>query len=105
MRLAMIAFAAAAGLAASANAQTGRLSDLDFVRVAECSGYAHGLKADASKLDALLKTEGRGRSDAIGERADGARDSAESRARGAKGVALDQIHSELAGACAALTAG
>jgi hypothetical protein len=102
MRTVVFALAVAAACASAAHAQDTRLSDADFVKMSECAGYAHGLKTDAGKFDAVLKAQSRGRTDQIGERADGVRDSAESRARAAKGAAREQIESELQGACAAL---
>ena len=56
----------------AAVASEARLSDSQFVKTAHCRGLANG--AEAARFDTLLKSQKRGRSDHVIDKADNARD-------------------------------
>lgn len=81
MKTFLIAAAAVAAFAGSAQAQSARISDADYVALARCAGLAEGSGADASTLEQTLRVQRRGRADHIRDQATGARQSAIAEAR------------------------
>jgi hypothetical protein len=90
------------GLAcAGAASASSHVSDLDFLRANRCKGLATGLgSGDTAGLDAMLKAEGRSRSDAVIQRAQeeltrGKRDASKTDLK-------ERVTAELNGPCLAL---
>ena len=71
----------AAALAGTAQAQSARISDTDYIALARCAGLAEGSGADASTLDQTLRAQRRGRADHVRDQATNARQSAMAQAR------------------------
>lgn len=99
MRFAPIAMVAI-GLAVAAPALAAdKVSDVEYIQAARCLGIAKGLSADATALEAFVKTAGRTRLSYIQMRAD------EEQARGkrdAKSSArTERAAAELSGTCQA----
>ena len=76
MKAILIAAAAVAAFAGTAQAQSARVSDASYVALARCAGLAEGSGADASTLEQALRAQRRGRSDHIRDQATNARQSA-----------------------------
>lgn len=81
MKTFLIAVAAVAAFAGTAQAQSARVSDASYVALARCAGLAEGSGADASSLEQALRTQRRGRSDHVRDQATNARQSAIAQAR------------------------
>ncbi|CAN7303890.1 hypothetical protein LJR225_001656 [Phenylobacterium sp. LjRoot225] len=91
--LVSIGLASAASLAVAAPA-----TDVDYLRASRCRGIAAGVGADASAIDAYLKSAAIGRSPAILDRADEEFARAKRQSRG-EGKA--RLQAELSGPCGA----
>jgi hypothetical protein len=81
MKTLLIAAAVATALAGTAQAQSARISDTDYINLARCAGLAEGVGVDASEMEQVLRDQRRGRADHIRERATSARQSAIAEAR------------------------
>ena len=93
---------AALGLAVSGAAvASDHLTDVDYLKANRCRGLAEGLGAgDTASLDAMIKAEGRSRSEAIVQRASDEQNRA--RKEAAKSDLKDRLTAELNGPCVAL---
>lgn len=90
MKTILIAAAAIAALAGTAQAQSSRISDTDYIALARCAGLAEGAGVDASTLDQSLRSQRRGRADHVRDQATNARQSAIAQARAdSAGVAAE----------------
>jgi len=101
MKYAALAFTSlslAAGAAAAAPVQA---TDMDYLRASRCRGLAAGLGADASGIEAYLKSASQGRSLSVQDR--GAQEFAKAK-RQAGGEAKPRLQAELSGACTAYAA-
>ena len=79
---------------------TEHVTDLDYLKANRCKGLAVGLGAgDTASLDALLKSEGRTRSDAIVQRA--AEEFTKAKREAAKTDLKDRSSAEFNGPCLA----
>jgi hypothetical protein len=95
-----LALAAIFGLGGLANAQSSdQLSDMAYISVARCTGFAEGSHVDAAALKALLTRQEGGRIGMVLDRADQARADAEGQASRATGYNKQSIADELAGPC------
>jgi len=94
---AIIAAAAVSGLTATAAFAQTRLSDMQYVKLARCSGLAG---EDSARFDALLKANKQGRDSYIADKAASARTTAAREARTAGEGGKASIAAELNGACA-----
>lgn len=93
----IVAATAVSGLATTtAFAQT-RLTDMQFVKLARCSGLAG---EDAAKFDAVIDANKQGRATFIADKAKDARRAAVREARSAGEGGKAQIAAELSGVCA-----
>ena len=94
---------AATAIATTAFAQPdGRLSDVDYIQAARCKGLvASGALGDVNTagIDALLKTQGRGRVAFIYDKADQKRTDAYFEAKRAQGAGKDRLIAERDGVC------
>jgi hypothetical protein len=99
MRLFLIA---ATALAVSAPAfAADQLSASDYVKAARCAGVAEALDVDTSNVDALLKSQRRGRTPYVLNKAFEIRREAKADARRTKASDRSRSEAELSGACAA----
>lgn len=94
MRILTIAAVILTAATTTAFAAEGRLTDSQYIKASHCRGLASG--DAAAKLDALLKTQKRGRSSHIIDKADSARGDGARLARTDAATA----QAELARACA-----
>lgn len=94
----ILATAASASTAAFAQA---RLTDTQFIKAARCAGLAG---EDASRFEALVKANKRGRAEYIADKAMAAKNDAQREARQAGEGGKAQIQAELSGICANLGA-
>jgi hypothetical protein len=102
-------FAAAAAILASSALTAGaalasgpHLTDAEYIAAARCQGLYQAKSlgpADASGINALIKSEGGSRMPAVLDRADSARDEARSQADHASSIMKPQYASERDGAC------
>lgn len=91
-------------LSAGAAGASDKISDLDYLKATRCKGLATGLgSGDTAALDAMLKTQGRSRSDALLQRATEEMDRA--RHEAAKSDLKDRLSAELSGPCVAYMSG
>lgn len=81
MKTMLIAAAAVAAFAGTAQAQTARISDAHYLALARCAGLAEGAGVDASTIEQTLREQRRGRADHIRSQATAARQSAIAEAR------------------------
>jgi hypothetical protein len=98
----LIAIAAlAAATTSTAFAQpSDRLSDVDYMQAARCAGIASAEGSiDVASVNALLKTQGRGRAAYISDKADEMRSDAARSAKRANGYAKEKLNAELGGVC------
>lgn len=107
MRALSLAIAAAVSLASAglAFAASDRVTDSQYLAAARCSGLAEGSGQSSDAFDAFLKSQAKGRSGAIADRADVARDKARHAARIANETQKATFAQELRGACVAYQAG
>ena|SRR5258706_11027184 len=76
------------------------VTDLDYLKANRCKGLAVGLASgDTAGLDALLKSEGRSRTDAIIQR--GGEELTKAKREAAKADLKDRLSAELNGPCLA----
>ena len=101
MKYAAIAFASASLATGSAAALPAQPTDMDYLRASRCRGIAAGLGADASGIEAYLKTAAQGRSLSVQDR--GGQEFAKAK-RQASGDGKTRLQAELSGACAAYAA-
>ena len=81
-----------------------RVSDLDYLKANRCKGLAVGLASgDTSALDAMIKAQGRSRSDAVLVRAD--EEMSRAKHEAARPELKDRLNAELSGACVAYMGG
>lgn len=100
MRLAAIAFTAAAGLVLAGSADaSGRVTDMDFLKANRCKGIAAGMGADTAGIDAFIKAERRARPDIILEH--GAEEAARGKRQAADANLKERLTAELASTCTA----
>jgi len=95
--LASLALASSASLAVAA-----QTTDVDYLRASRCRGLAAGLGADASAINAYLKSAAAGRSPAVLNRAD--EEFARARRQGRNEEGKARLQAELSGPCAAYVA-
>lgn len=95
---AAVILATAAAAATTATAQT-RLSDVQFIKIAHCSGLAGD-----GRFDAVFDANKRGRGGPIMDRAEEARRDAIRKAKRAGEGGKMEINAELTGVCASLAA-
>jgi len=93
------------GLAcASAATASERVSDLDYLKANRCKGIAVGLASgDTASLDAMIKAQGRSRSDAVQQRAD--EELSRAKHEAAKADLKERLTAELSGPCLAYMGG
>jgi hypothetical protein len=93
------------GLAcASAATASERITDLDYLKANRCKGLATGLgSADTAGVDALIKAQGRGRADAVLQRAD--EELSKAKREAGKSDLKDRLSAELSGPCMAYLGG
>ena len=105
MKLAALALTAAAGLAVAGSAAAfNRVTDLDFLKANRCKGIAVGLASgDTASLDAMIKAQGRSRSDAVQQRAD--EELSRAKHEAAKADLKERLTAELSGPCLAYMGG
>jgi DNA-binding transcriptional regulator YdaS (Cro superfamily) len=101
MKLIILATAAATLLAVSPAAAASQISDVDYLRANRCRGLASGIPGavDAAAIDSLVKSESRGRSVYVQQRADQEFDRARREAR--SDDRKPRLTQELTGACQA----
>jgi len=100
--IASLAAAACAVLATAASAQSPeRLTDVAFIAASRCEGLAQGAKVDTAAIKSLMVNQDNDRNQYILEKADQARDDAKRLASHAQGYNLQEVTSELSGACQA----
>jgi hypothetical protein len=89
------------GLAcATAATATERVSDLDYLKANRCKALAAGLgSGDTAALDALIKTQGRSRSDVVLQKADD--EIARAKREAGKPELKERLSAELSGPCMA----
>ena len=89
------------GLAcATAATATERVSDLDYLKANRCKALAVGLgSGDTSSLDAMIKAQGRSRSDVVLQKAD--EEAARAKREAGKPELKERLSAELSGACTA----
>ena len=91
-------------LGAGAASASDKISDLDYLKASRCKAIATGLgSGDTAALDAMLKTQGRSRSDAVLQRASEEMDRAKHET--AQTDRKDRLSAELAGPCVAYMSG
>lgn len=103
MRIAMTVIALTCAVATTASARANHLTDVEYLQAARCSGLAasEALGAvDTASIDAMLKTESRGRVGFIVDKADQAKSDAKRIASRAKAERKAGLQAELSGACA-----
>ena len=103
MRIAMTVIALTCAVATTASARANHLSDVEYLQAARCSGLAasEALGAmDTASIDAMLKTESRGRVGYIVDKAGQAKADAKRTANRAKAERKAALLAERAGACA-----
>jgi hypothetical protein len=88
---------------ASAATASERITDLDYLKANRCKGLAASLGGDTASLDALIKTQGRGRADAVMQRAD--EELSKAKREAGKSDLKDRLTAELNGACVAYMGG
>jgi hypothetical protein len=93
------------GLAcASAATASERVSDLDYLKANRCKGIAVGLASgDTASLDAMIKAQGKSRSDAVLQRAD--EEISRAKREAAKTDLKERLSAELSGPCLAYMGG
>lgn len=93
------------GLAcAGAAAASDRVTDLEYLKANRCKGLAVGLgSGDTAGVDALIKTQGRGRADAVLQRAD--QELSRAKREAAHADSKDRLAAELSGPCVAYMGG
>jgi len=97
--LVTLSFAAAGAATAS-----DRITDLDYLKANRCRGLAAGLGiGDTASLDAMLKTEARGRNDVILQR--GEEELSRGKRDAAKADARERLTAEVNGPCMAYLSG
>jgi hypothetical protein len=70
MRFAAVLLVTLATATAGAAYASSKVTDVDYLRANRCKGLAEGLGgADTASVDAMIKAEGRSRSDAVVQRA------------------------------------
>lgn len=101
MRTIIAIAALAAATTTTAFAQpSDRLTDVDYMQAARCAGIASvDSSVDTASVNALLKTQGRGRASYIADKADEMRSDAARSAKRANGYAKEKLNAELTGAC------
>ena len=97
--LAVLSFATTGAAAASE-----RVTDIDYLKANRCRGLAAGLGVgDTASLDAMLKTEGRSRSEAI--RLRGEEEMTRAKRDAAKSDIKERLTAEVNGPCVAYMGG
>lgn len=93
-----LAFALVAG---AASAQT-RLTDVQFIKAAECAGIEQGMKADTASVRAFLQSERAGRPVYVQTRAEQAMDEAKRKVKRAGKATLEELEAQRQGVCVGL---
>src|SRR5215831_20020595 len=97
----LIALGLAGATAASA---ADRVSDLDYLKANRCKALAVGLgSGDTASLDAMLKAQGRSRSDAVLQRA--SEEALRAKKEASRPELKDRLSAELSDACSAYMSG
>src|SRR5689334_22108805 len=93
------------GLAcAGAATASERISDLDYLKANRCKGLATTLgSGDLAGVESLIKAQGRGRADAVLQRAD--EELSRAKREAAKSDLKDRLSAELSGPCVAYMGG
>ena len=93
------------GLAcASAATASDRVSDLDYLKANRCKALAVGLgSSDTASLDAMIKAQGRSRSEAVLQRAD--EEISRAKKEATRPELKDRLSAELSSACVAYMGG
>jgi hypothetical protein len=104
MKSAAIVLAVLSLATAGAAAASDRVTDIDYLKANRCRGLAAGLGVgDTASLDAMLKTEGRSRSEAI--RLRGEEEMTRARRDAAKSDIRERLTAEVNGPCMAYMGG
>ena len=104
MKSAAIVLAVLSLATAGAAAASDRVTDIDYLKANRCRGLAAGLGVgDTASLDAMLKTEGRTRSEAILLR--GEEEMTRGRREAAKADIKERLTAEVNGPCMAYIGG
>jgi hypothetical protein len=104
MKTAAILLAVIGLAVAGAAAASDHLSDVGYLKANRCRGLAQGLASgDVAGLDALIKTEGRSRIDAV--YAKGQEELARGKLEAGRTDSHDRVSAELTGSCATYLGG
>lgn len=104
MKAAAVILAAFGVVVAGAAVASDRFTDLDYLKANRCRGLAAGLAVgDTAALDAVIKSEGRSRSDPVLQR--GAEELTRGKRDGGKADIKERVTAELNGPCMAYMAG
>jgi hypothetical protein len=99
MRITAAVIALACAAATTASAGSNRLSDIDYLQAARCSGLAASQSMDPSAYDNVLKAQRVGRAGYIQDKADATRNDAKRQAARAGAERKPMLLAELDGAC------
>jgi hypothetical protein len=99
MRTTVVAIALACAAATTASAQTGRISDTEYLQVARCSGLAAAQSLDTSAYDTVLKAQRIGRDGFIQDKAVATKNATKRMAMKAGAERKPVLMAELDGAC------
>jgi hypothetical protein len=104
MKSAAIVLAVLSLATAGAAAASERVTDIDYLKANRCRGLAAGLGVgDTASLDAMLKTQGRTRSEAILQR--GEEEMTRGRREAARSDIRERLTAEVNGPCVAYMGG
>jgi hypothetical protein len=99
MRITVAIVALACAAATTATAQPGRLTDIEYLQAARCSGLAAAQGMDTSAYDAVLKSQRVGRAGFIQDKADTTKSEAKRLIARAGAERKPVLLAELDGAC------